>query len=50
VKLRGHLAAFHRSQLLKTAASNGNLGEGLAKEEFCTDMFGLLSPNNTLNL
>ncbi len=29
---------------------DGNLGDGLAKEESCNDMFGLLSPKTTVNL
>jgi hypothetical protein len=34
VKLGGHLDAFRRSQLLKTAATMHGNGEGLAKKVF----------------
>jgi hypothetical protein len=30
--------------------SDGFLGAGLAKNKFCTDMLGLLSPKTTINL
>jgi hypothetical protein len=48
LKLRGHLNAFW-CQLQKNSGVNGNLGDGLAKDKLCPDMFGLLSPKTTLN-
>ena len=35
---------------IENRGSDGFLGAGLAKNKFCTDMLGLLSPKTTLNL
>jgi hypothetical protein len=34
----------------KNSSGGGFLGDSLAKDKFCTDMLGLLSPQTTLNL
>jgi hypothetical protein len=36
--------------VIENRGSDGFLGNGLAKNKFCTDMLGLLSPKTTLNL
>jgi hypothetical protein len=40
---------FFPQPVTEKSASNGFLGAGLAKNKFCTDMLGLLSPE-TRNL
>jgi hypothetical protein len=50
MELGEHLDAFFHSQLLKIEAAIGFLGAGLAKNKFCPDMIGLLSPKTTINL
>jgi hypothetical protein len=41
---------FSPQPIAKNSGGDRILGEGLAKEEFCTNMFGLLNPKTTLNL
>jgi hypothetical protein len=36
--------------VIENSGGDGFLGPGLAKNKFCTDMLGLLSPKTTLNL
>jgi hypothetical protein len=36
--------------VIKIRGGDGFLGAGLAKNKFCIDMLGLLSPKTTLNL
>jgi len=36
--------------VIENRGDDGFLGAGLAKNKFCTDMLGLLSPKTTLNL
>jgi hypothetical protein len=36
--------------VIENRGGDGFLGAGLAKNKFCTDMLGLLSPKTTLNL
>jgi hypothetical protein len=36
--------------VIENRGGDGFLGAGLAKNTFCTDMLGLLSPKTTLNL
>jgi hypothetical protein len=36
--------------VIENTGGDGFLGAGLAKNKFCTDMLGLLSPKTTLNL
>jgi hypothetical protein len=36
--------------IIENSSSDGNLGDGLAKNKFGTDMLGLLSPKTSLNL
>jgi hypothetical protein len=36
--------------VIEKRGSDGFLGTGLAKNKFCTDMLGLLSPKTTVNL
>jgi hypothetical protein len=40
----------HIDGFSKASGSDGFLGNGLAKNNFYTDMLGLLSPKTTLNL
>jgi hypothetical protein len=46
---RTSLRLFPQPVIVKRG-SNGFLGAGLAKNKFCTDMLGLLSPKTTINL
>jgi hypothetical protein len=36
--------------IIENSSGDGSLGNGLAKNKFCTDMLGLFSPKTTLNL
>jgi hypothetical protein len=36
--------------VIEKRGGKGFLGAGLAKNKFCTDMLGLLSPKSTINL
>jgi hypothetical protein len=36
--------------VIEKRGDDGFLGAGLAKNKFCTDMLGLLSPKTTINL
>ncbi len=36
--------------IIENSGGDGSLAEGLAKQKFCTDILGLLSPKTTLNL
>jgi hypothetical protein len=36
--------------VVEKRGGDGFLGAGLAKNKFCTDMLGLLSPKTTINL
>jgi hypothetical protein len=36
--------------VIEKRGGDGFLGAGLAKNKFCTDMLGLLSPKTTINL
>jgi hypothetical protein len=49
MELGKHLDALFRCQLLKIAAAMA-AWDGLAKNNFGTDMLGLLSPKTSLNL
>jgi hypothetical protein len=46
---RTFLRLFPQPVIGKTGG-DGFLGAGLAKNKFCTDMLGLLSPKTTINL
>jgi hypothetical protein len=46
---RTSLRLFPRP-VIKKRGGIGFLGAGLAKNKFCTDMLGLLSPKTTINL
>jgi hypothetical protein len=50
MELGEHLYAFFHSQLFKKIGGDGFLGAGLAKNKFCTNKLGLLSPKTTINL
>ena len=47
---REHFGAFFLQPVIENRGGDGFLGAGLAKNKFCTDMLGLLSPKTTLNL
>jgi hypothetical protein len=49
MELGEHLDAFSQP-VIENRGGDGFLGAGLAKNKFCTDMLGLLSPKTTLNL
>jgi hypothetical protein len=36
--------------IIENSDGDGSLADGLAKNKFCTDILGLLSPKTTLNL
>jgi hypothetical protein len=36
--------------IIENSSSDGSLGDGLAKNNFGTDMLGLLNPKTSLNL
>jgi hypothetical protein len=36
--------------IIENSSGDGSLGDGLAKTKFGTNMLGLLSPKNSLNL
>ncbi len=50
MELGEHFDSFFTQPVIENRGGNGFLGAGLAKNKFCTDLVGLLSPKTTTNL
>ncbi len=50
MELGEHFNSFFTQPVIVNRGGDGFLGAGLAKNKFCTDMVGLLSPITTINL